>query len=521
MKKFFLPLVLFGLITFNCFSQSGVKWSADGNSPSSNDFFGTNNVFPIVFKTAAIERMRLSESGNFGIGVINPTHKFEVGGNSLFTGDLEVTGTINFTSTQTANIVAPMIKTGRITALDGDTLIHIGDSSFVFFTQVGLPDRMWSNKMNFGLGIGLASWGRGRGSVAIGRYVDAYGEYSYTMGTLLSTSNNAERSVVIGSGFDNSNTTRLVNDIPNSLMIGFNSTVPTLFVSPALGPAINTTGNVGIGTTNPKEKLQIGNTFVFHDGGSKVIARNFYYDGLDKRIEDGKSAAIYFGDGDIALRIAIDGTANSPISWINALYVKNDGHVGIGTTTPEQTLDVRGNIQCGGHDFILGKYDDRANPAGGHRALVHDGWDMLKDELVINYAGDFLDGVHVMGDKTYFDGYVGIATNPTDPNFKLQVCGAIKATRVKVVNSWCDYVFDEKYKLISLTEVEAYINKNKHLPNIPDAVTVENDGLDIGFMQAKQMEKIEEIMLYLIDLKKENETLKERIIKLESQNNIK
>jgi len=79
---------------------------------------------------------------------------------------------------------------------------------------------------------------------------------------------------------------------------------------------------VGIGTTNPKEKLQIGNTFVFHDGGSKVIARNFYYDGQDKHIEQGKSVAIYFGDGDIALRTAIDGAANSPISWINGTVRK-------------------------------------------------------------------------------------------------------------------------------------------------------------------------------------------------------
>jgi hypothetical protein len=90
-------------------------------------------------------------------------------------------------------------------------------------------------------------------------------------------------------------------------------------------------GKVGIGTVIPKEKFQIGNSFVIHDGGNKVIARNFYYNGGDLRIEQGKSAAIYFGDGDISFKTAISDAPNTPISWINALKINNDGNVGIGT----------------------------------------------------------------------------------------------------------------------------------------------------------------------------------------------
>lgn len=71
-----------------------------------------------------------------------------------------------------------------------------------------------------------------------------------------------------------------------------------------------------------------------------------------------------------------------------------------------------------------------------------------------------------------------------------------------------------------LKQVEEYINENKHLPNIPSSEELIKEGLDLGEMQAKQMEKIEELTLYLIEMKKEidtlkkkNQELKEKIIK--------
>ena len=96
--------------------------------------------------------------------------------------------------------------------------------------------------------------------------------------------------------------------------------------------------------------------------------------------------------------------------------------------------------------------------------------------------------------------------------YNLIVTGGILTDKVKVavVNStaWADYVFNKDYKLLSLPEVEAYIKTNKHLPGVPSADEVVKEGLDMATMDAKLLEKIEELTLYMIELKKENEQMK-------------
>jgi len=84
--------VFFGVITFNCFSQQGTKWSVGGNAVNSGEFFGTTNAMSIVFKTNGSAHMWLSPTGNLGLGVATPTNKFEVQGASKLDGNIEVTG---------------------------------------------------------------------------------------------------------------------------------------------------------------------------------------------------------------------------------------------------------------------------------------------------------------------------------------------------------------------------------------------------------------------------------------------
>jgi hypothetical protein len=120
----------------------------------------------------------------------------------------------------------------------------------------------------------------------------------------------------------------------------------------------------------------------------------------------------------------------------------------------------------------------------------------------------------------YFDGNVdmqsgtvriGNVTTPT--GYKLFVEQGILTEKVKVAvatsPAWADYVFAADYNLKSLSEVEAFIKENKHLPNVPSADELVKEGLDLGKMQATQMEKIEELTLYMIEMKKEINTLKE------------
>ncbi len=105
---------------------------------------------------------------------------------------------------------------------------------------------------------------------------------------------------------------------------------------------------------------------------------------------------------------------------------------------------------------------------------------------------------------------VGIGTS--DPQSKLAVEGTIRAKEIKVMEviGAPDYVFEADYKLRTLEATKAYIEENKHLPEIPSAAEMEANGIDLGDMNMRLLKKIEELTLYQIELL-------ERIEKLESK----
>ncbi|WP_443938780.1 hypothetical protein [Pedobacter sp. MW01-1-1] len=115
-----------------------------------------------------------------------------------------------------------------------------------------------------------------------------------------------------------------------------------------------------------------------------------------------------------------------------------------------------------------------------------------------------------------FGGNVGIGT--TNPSEKLSVNGKIKAKELKIEPlGWSDYVFDEGYKITSLIDLEKFIKLNKHLPEVPSAKEVESNGIEVGEMNKLLLKKIEELTLYMIEMKKENIELKNRLTKIENK----
>ena len=107
--------------------------------------------------------------------------------------------------------------------------------------------------------------------------------------------------------------------------------------------------------------------------------------------------------------------------------------------------------------------------------------------------------------------YVSIGTTSFNDNgdlYKLTVNGKMRAHAVKVYTDWADFVFEKDYKLPTLKEVEQYIQDNGHLIDIPSAKEVEENGIDIGEMNKLLLQKIEELTLYTIQLKKEIDELK-------------
>ncbi len=104
--------------------------------------------------------------------------------------------------------------------------------------------------------------------------------------------------------------------------------------------------------------------------------------------------------------------------------------------------------------------------------------------------------------------YTNFLNQTGDVKMQLSPTGLLGVCEIKVASTWCDYVFAKEYKRMSLKELEGYIDCHKHLPNIPSAVDVETNGIYVGDMSKRMMEKIEELTLYIIDLNKSVEQLK-------------
>ncbi|SIN83639.1 hypothetical protein [Chitinophaga niabensis] len=105
---------------------------------------------------------------------------------------------------------------------------------------------------------------------------------------------------------------------------------------------------------------------------------------------------------------------------------------------------------------------------------------------------------------------IGTATD--DPAYKLQVKGNVKAQKVKVTaQGWADFVFEPEYRLPSLFEVEQFILQHRHLPEIPSAKEVEENGVDLGEMNKKLLQKVEEQTLYIIEINKRLKALEEKV----------
>ena len=327
----------------------------------------------------------------------------------------------------------------------------------------------------------------------------------------------------------------------------------------------NNTGNVGIGISNPQTPLHIYNTtaseFVRLEGNNPYVGF---------RPSGGTLKTYVQGYGDDLLVGTAFGNPTGRIMFYNNnvtnMTILPNGNVGIGTITPTSPLsfsNALGNkislwssgpnndfgigINSGVMQFYTAGMDKIAFGWGNANSYtetvaIHTGTGMLAYPNVLGNKisfwrngpnNDFGIGINsgVMQfytagmDKiafgwgnanaftetiTFFtgSGQMGLGTTNLG-SYKLSVNGNIRTKEVVVETGWADYVFEKSYKLMPIPELEEFIGRHRHLPNIPSAKEVEEKGLSLGDTQKKMMEKIEELALYIIELKKEIELLKE------------
>lgn len=318
---------------------------------------------------------------------------------------------------------------------------------------------------------------------------------------------------------------------------------------------LNAAGQVGIGTTSPAHLLHVNGGDLFLESSSGKLIIGYQTGGSQWRFGT-------TGAGADMRMYTFDGTTETPMH-----YMHQNGNIGIGTGIPVPIgrLDIKGagttsstntlvlrnsigdtlfrmrddgrmgigyNGSTYGRQLNLGGsginfYTSNEVAFGGavfptDTSLVIWSNSNSNNYLVLQPSwGNTGIGTYTPNAKFHVNGTMLMGSNSARiaTGYTLSVDGRIMSEESTVMNStsWPDYVFEDNYKLMPLEEVEKKIRERKHLPNFPSAAEIEKTGIHLGEMSTRLTEKVEELTLYVIELKKENKALAEKLKLLEKK----
>jgi hypothetical protein len=407
---------------------------------------------------------------------------------------------------------------------------------------------------NYSFAFGNNSNAMDQNGIALGSNANAFQAYGIAIGNYVQS--NAANSCVFGMG--GSSNKPLSNSLPNSLMFGVTHK-PSLTIWKPDGAD---RGYLGIGTDEPAEMMHVVGKLLIDRTEETESSLQFKHPNTAKDIVHPPQPYTppYYWD----IYSDIQGLKFNKISGIlnpttdQLMVLSRTGYLGIGIETPLAKLHVNQNIIAEGDITTFNKLvlapDNNFNS---------ERWEISRTNAGLNYAynsGMLSQNILFVGS----DGFVGVGK--TNPSATLDVNGLFKAAdvdisgvlSVKTLNAqnatiegilsadelsagsatvtgafsansakiagricakevlvalsgspcWPDYVFNKDYKLPSLNELEQFIAQNQHLPNVPSAAEVEANGVELGEMNALLLQKVEELTLYILDLQKQINELK-------------
>jgi len=268
----------------------------------------------------------------------------------------------------------------------------------------------------------------------------------------------------------------------------------------------NIYGFTGVGNT----KFSIENNL-----GLYKSSNDFLRFGFDQVTSSSEPLVYWNSTENFALSFGYGGE----ISSINRiLTLQNDNKVGINISSPEAALHVKSYLPSP-NEGSTGQIQGLLIENNGYRN---------HDFALEIRTGQLPEGVAMSNGRVFTVSnagtvHIGEGLNWSTPGdaamrYRLYVQGGIRAEKVRVdvasENDWADYVFEEEYEMLSTEDLEDFIKTNKHLPGVPSAAQVVEEGVDLAEMNKILLEKVEELTLRVIELEKQSqfEALIDRLV---------